>query len=48
MLELLDVRGSLLQALLRRQEALQNFHIAVATIEELIRNPFSLARESSR
>ncbi|MDU6725666.1 MAG: TolC family protein [Bradyrhizobium sp.] len=48
LLELLDVRGALLQALLREQEALQNFHIAVATIEGLIGNPFSLTRESSR
>ncbi len=48
LLELLDVRGSLLQALLREQEALQNFHIAVATIEGLVGTPFSLARESSK
>jgi cobalt-zinc-cadmium efflux system outer membrane protein len=48
LLELLDVRGSLLQALLREQEALQNFHVAVATIEGLVGNPFSLARESSK
>lgn len=48
LLELLDVRGSVLQALLREQEALQNFHVAVATIEGLVGNPFSLARESSR
>jgi cobalt-zinc-cadmium efflux system outer membrane protein len=48
LLELLDVRGSLVQALLREQEALQNFHIAVATIEGLVGNPFSLTRESSR
>jgi len=48
LLELLDVRGSVLQALLREQEALQNFHIAVATIEGLIGNPLSLARKSSR
>jgi len=48
LLELLDARGSVLQALLREQEALQNFHIAVATIEGLIGNPFSLARKSSR
>lgn len=48
LLELLDVRGSVLQALLREQEALQNFHIAVATIEGLVGSPFSLARESSR
>jgi cobalt-zinc-cadmium efflux system outer membrane protein len=48
LLELLDVRGSFLQALLREQEALQNFHIAVATIEGLVGSPFSLARESSK
>lgn len=48
LLELLDVRGSLLQALLREQEALQNFHIAVATIEGLAGNPFKLTRESTR
>jgi cobalt-zinc-cadmium efflux system outer membrane protein len=48
LLELLDVRGSVLQALLREQEALQNFHIAIATIEGLVGNPFSLIRESSR
>ncbi len=48
LLELLDVRGSVLQALLREQEALQNFHIAVSTIEGLVGNPFSLTRESSR
>jgi cobalt-zinc-cadmium efflux system outer membrane protein len=48
LLELLDVRGSVLQALLREQEALQNFHIAVATIEGLVGSPFSLARESSK
>jgi cobalt-zinc-cadmium efflux system outer membrane protein len=48
LLELLDVRGSVLQALLREQEALQNFHIAIATIEGLVGNSFSLTRESSR
>jgi outer membrane protein, heavy metal efflux system len=48
LLDLLDVRGSVLQALLREQEALQNFHIAVATIEGLVGSPFSLARESSK
>jgi outer membrane protein, heavy metal efflux system len=47
LLELLDIRGSLLQAQLREQEALQNFHIAVATIEGLAGNPFTLGRESS-
>jgi cobalt-zinc-cadmium efflux system outer membrane protein len=34
--------------MLREQEALQNFHIAVATIEGLVGSPFSLTRESSR
>ncbi len=48
LLELLDVRGSVLQASLREQEALQNFHIAIATIEGLVGNPFSLTRETSR
>ena len=48
LLELLDVRGSVLQALLREQEALQNFHVAIATIEGLVGNPFSITRESSR
>ena len=33
---------------LREQEALQNFHIAIATIEGLAGNPFTLTRESSR
>src|SRR6202048_4022755 len=48
LLELLDVRGSVLQARLREQEALQNFHIAIATIEALVGNPCLLTRESSR
>lgn len=48
LLELLDVRGALLQALLREQEALQNFHVAIATIEGLAGNPFTLTRESAR
>lgn len=48
LLELLDVKGSVLQALLREQEALQTFHIAVATIEGLVGNPFSLTHQSSR
>ena len=48
LLELLDVRGSLLQALLREQEALQSFHIVIATIEGLAGNPFTLTRESSK
>ena len=48
LLELLDVRGSLLQALLREQEALQNFHIAIATIEGLVGDPFTLTRGALR
>lgn len=48
LLELLDVQASLAQAQLREQEALQNFHVAVATIEGLVGNPFALARESAR
>ncbi len=48
LLELLDIRGSLLQAQLREAEALQNFHVAVATIEGLIGTPLSIAREGGR
>ena len=48
LLELLDVKGSVLQAQLREQEALQNFHVAIATIEGLVGNPFTLTRETSR
>lgn len=48
LLELLDVQASFAQAQLREQEALQNFHVAVATIEGLVGNPFELARESAR
>lgn len=48
LLEVLDAQANLAQARLREQEALQNFHIAVATIEGLVGNPFSLARESAR
>ena len=48
LLEVLDAQANVAQARLREQEALQNFHIAVATIEGLVGNPFSLARESSR
>ena len=48
LLEVLDAQASVAQARLREQEALQNFHVAVATIEGLLGNPFSLARESSR
>lgn len=48
LLEVLDVQASLAQARLREQEALQNFHIAVATIEGLVGHPISLARENAR
>ncbi len=48
LLEVLDAQASLAQAQLREQEAQQNFHIAVATIEGLVGNPFALTRGSSR
>jgi cobalt-zinc-cadmium efflux system outer membrane protein len=48
LLEVLDAQSMLMRARLREQEALQNFHIAVATIEGLVGNPFSLAQERTR
>lgn len=48
LLEVLDAQANVAQARLRQQEAQQNFHIAVATIEGLVGNPFALARESAR
>lgn len=48
LLEVLDAQSSVSQARLREQEALQNFHVAVATIEGLVGNPFTLAREGAR
>lgn len=48
LLEVLDAQTSVAQARLREQEAQQNFHVAVATIEGLIGNPFRLARENAR
>lgn len=48
LLEVLDAQATVAQAQLREQEALQNFHVAVATIEGLVGNPFALARESAR
>lgn len=48
LLEVLDAQASVAQARLREQEALQNFHVAVATIEGLVGNPFALARENAR
>lgn len=46
LLEVLDAQASVAQARLREQEAQQNFHVAVATIEGLVGNPFALARGS--
>ncbi|WP_407175160.1 divalent metal ion exporter subunit IhpA [Bradyrhizobium sp. STM 3562] len=48
LLEVLDAQASVAQARLREQEALQNFHVAVATIEGLVGDPFRLAREGAR
>ncbi|QND71480.1 divalent metal ion exporter subunit IhpA [Tardiphaga robiniae] len=48
LLEVLDAQASVAQARLREQEAQQNFHVAVATIEGLVGNPFALARGSAR
>ncbi|MGP9812690.1 divalent metal ion exporter subunit IhpA [Rhodopseudomonas sp. NSM] len=48
LLEVLDAQASVAQARLREQEAQQNFHVAVATIEALVGNPFALARGSAR
>ncbi|MGV7217970.1 divalent metal ion exporter subunit IhpA [Bradyrhizobium sp. UFLA05-112] len=48
LLEVLDAQASVVQARLREQEAQQNFHAAVATIEGLVGNPLTLARESAR
>lgn len=48
LLEVLDAQASLAQAQLREQEAQQNFHVAVATIEGLVGDPFKLVRGSVR
>lgn len=48
LLEVLDAQASVAQARLREQEAQQNFHVAVATIEGLVGNPFALARGGAR
>lgn len=48
LLEVLDAQASVVQARLREQEAQQNFHVAVATIEGLVGHPFALARERAR
>lgn len=43
LLELLDAYRGLAEAQLREQDALQSFHVAVATIEGLIGSPLSLS-----
>ena len=48
LLEVLDAQTSVAQTRLREEEAQQNFHVAVATIEGLVGNPFKLAREKAR
>lgn len=48
LLEVLDAQANVTQARLREQEALQNYHVAVATIEGLVGNPFALARGTAR
>ena len=48
LLEVLDAQASVAQTRLREEEAEQNFHVAVATIEGLVGNPFKLAREKVR
>lgn len=48
LLEVLDAQASFVQARLREQEAQQNFHVAVATIEGLVGNPLTLARGAAR
>ncbi len=48
LLEVLDAQVSVAQTRLREEEAQQNFHVAVATIEGLVGNPFKLAREKAR
>ncbi len=48
LLEVLDAQANVAQARLREQEALQNYHVAIATIEGLVGDPFTLTRESAR
>jgi len=48
LLELLDAEAVVAQARLREQEAQQNFHVAVATIEGLVGNPFALAGKGAK
>jgi cobalt-zinc-cadmium efflux system outer membrane protein len=48
LLEVLDAQASVAQARLREQEAQQNFHVAVATIEGLVGHPLVLTRGTTR
>jgi cobalt-zinc-cadmium efflux system outer membrane protein len=48
LLEVLDAQANVAQARLREQEAQQNFHVAVATIEGLVGDPFTLTRGTAR
>lgn len=48
LLEVLDALANVAQARLREQEAQQNFHVGVATIEGLVGNPFALTRGTAR
>jgi len=48
LLEVLDAQASVAQSRLREQEAQQNFHVAIATIEGLVGNPFVLTGEEPR
>ncbi len=48
LLEVQDSLANVAQARLREQEAQQNFHVGVATIEGLVGNPFALTRGVSR
>jgi cobalt-zinc-cadmium efflux system outer membrane protein len=48
LLEVLDAQASVAQARLREQEAQQNFHVAVATIEGLVGHPLVLTRGTAR
>jgi cobalt-zinc-cadmium efflux system outer membrane protein len=48
LLEVLDTQANVAQARLREQEAQQNFHVAVATIEGLVGDPFTLTRGTAR
>ncbi|ETR76203.1 divalent cation transporter [Afipia sp. P52-10] len=48
LLELLDAVSSVAQASLREQEAQQQFHVGIATIEGLVGDPFVLSRAGRR